>query len=488
MTRKKTQEEFIRDVSESGQVPPHISFEKFIYVDARTKGVATCAYHGDFSINPNKLKVGRGCPECKLELLREKFSSSLEDWLPRFEEVHGRGTYDYSKFKYVNNRTKGVVLCKEHGEFLKSPSELYDKRQGCPLCSMDKNAWNRKSLEDRILEVRKIHQGQVELVSQEYLGISSRHEFTCKDHGGFTAALGNVIHNESGCSKCFGKISQPELDLAKFIESLGLFCESSFKLPSTKHIDLYVPSANLGIEYNGLYWHSEERGKDSNYHLSKLMECDRQGIRLVHIFEDEWLEKPDIVKEKLKSILGKSIRVGARRLTCRQVSWNTTRAFLETYHIQGSGSPGKVNLGLFDRESTLMAVMVIGSVRFSDEDNFLELLRYASIGTIQGGFSKLLSVVKREFSGHTLVTYADLRWSQANVYLKNGFELIQVSNPGYFWCKGQKRWNRMHMQKHKLKALFPEIYSDDKTEDQICKEAGFTKVYDCGQYRLELKL
>ena len=34
--------------------------------------------------------------------------------------------------------------------------------------------------------------------------------------------------------------------------------------------------------------------------------------------------------------------------------------------------------------------------------------------------------------------------------------------------------------KSRLKKLFPEIYSDSKTEIQITEEAGYRRIYDCG--------
>ena len=53
-----------------------------------------------------------------------------------------------------------------------------------------------------------------------------------------------------------------------------------------------------------MYWHSEENGKDKDYHLAKLNECNRQGIELIQIFEDEWINKRGICESILKNEIG----------------------------------------------------------------------------------------------------------------------------------------------------------------------------------------
>ena len=89
---------------------------------------------------------------------------------------------------------------------------------------------------------------------------------------------------------------------------------------------------------------------------------------------------------------------------------------------------------------------------------------------------------ERNYEWNNLITYADLRWSVGNLYLKNGFRLDHTSEPSYSYFDGVniRRYNRFKFRKQELKKLFPEIYSDDKTEFQIMNEAGYLKIYDCG--------
>ena len=58
-----------------------------------------------------------------------------------FKEVHG-DKYDYSKVEYINNITKVIITCSEHGEFKQSPS-AHKQGAGCPTCN---HGWNKERL------------------------------------------------------------------------------------------------------------------------------------------------------------------------------------------------------------------------------------------------------------------------------------------------------------------------------------------------------
>ena len=54
-----------------------------------------------------------------------------------FNSVHGVGTYDYNKVNYINAKTKVIIICKTHGQFLQKPNS-HKSGNGCPKCSMSK--------------------------------------------------------------------------------------------------------------------------------------------------------------------------------------------------------------------------------------------------------------------------------------------------------------------------------------------------------------
>lgn len=57
--------------------------------------------------------------------------------------------YDYSKFIYVNNKTKGEISCPKHGPFWQTPNDHIGKH-GCRQCSTeDSFNYNGKDILDR---------------------------------------------------------------------------------------------------------------------------------------------------------------------------------------------------------------------------------------------------------------------------------------------------------------------------------------------------
>lgn len=104
-------------------------------------------------------------------------------------------------------------------------------------------------------------------------------------------------------SKKIGNRSLAEIEiynLIKEIYSLEIISNTKKILKSGKELDIYLPEIQLAIEFNGLYYHSIEKGISKSYHLNKSIECRNQGIRLIHIYEFEDINKQ---KELLKDLI-----------------------------------------------------------------------------------------------------------------------------------------------------------------------------------------
>ncbi|HDK25997.1 MAG TPA: hypothetical protein ENG48_02745, partial [Candidatus Atribacteria bacterium] len=98
------------------------------------------------------------------------------------------------------------------------------------------------------------------------------------------------------CPYCYPRYkSIGEQSIGNFIKDLSIdYIQNVKNIIPPLEIDIYIPEKKIAVEYNGLYWHSEKAGKDKNYHLNKLKLCSEKDIRLIQIFEDEWLFKQDI--------------------------------------------------------------------------------------------------------------------------------------------------------------------------------------------------
>jgi len=286
--------------------------------------------------------------------------------------------------------------------------------------------------------------------------------------------------------------SKPQLELKQFIENeLKLMVLSNNKkVLHGVELDLFIPSHNIAIEYNGLYWHSEKMGKTRNYHISKTILCESENIRLIHIFEDEWLFKKDIVKNRLKHILKTSTdRIYGRKCSIIEIESDTKKEYLEKNHIQGNDS-SQIRLGLLNNK-ILVGVMTFSKPRRAlGYDNnvgvdIYELVRFASDNVI-GGADKLLKYFINTYKPKKIISYADRRWSVGGLYEKLGFNFINSTKPNYWYTKNyRKREHRFNYRKDKLIGMG---YDPNKSEFEIMDDIGYGRVWDCGSLKYEMKL
>ena len=114
--------------------------------------------------------------------------------------------------------------------------------------------------------------------------------------------------------------SKPELEIYNFCKEIRpdlTWISGDKSIINPYEIDIYCPELKLGIEYCGLYWHSEYYGKkNSKYHHEKWIRCKNKGVDLLTIFEYD-----DIIKVKMliKKKLGTVDRIYGRKIGVRQI-------------------------------------------------------------------------------------------------------------------------------------------------------------------------
>ena len=276
-------------------------------------------------------------------------------------------------------------------------------------------------------------------------------------------------------------VSSFEKEICSFLDIKNIkYISNTKRFIHPYELDVYLPDYNLAIEFDGLYWHSE-LFKDRNYHLSKTKLCKEKGIQLIHIFENEWVNKQDIVKSIISAKLGIfERRIMARKCEMRELTNEEYKNFVELNHIQGF-TPAKYRVGLFYNDE-LVQICSFGKSRF--KDNEVELIRHCSKLNTQviGGLSKLLSY----YNFDDLVTYVDLRYGSGNGY--KGWELIEQTKPNYWYIKNGclQLFSRVRFQKHKLKDLL-EDFDPNLSEWENMKNNKFTRIWDCGNLKLRYK-
>ena len=411
----------------------------------------------------NNLPVKK-CPFCEWETTDvENKSGAFETHLRKY---HNISKIDYLKI-YPEDRKYFQLVDTTNNLQLE---ENKDKFVICKICGK------------KLTRINDRHLHKHGITKQEYI-----------EKYGIEGMVSIDLHNrfsqiaiETNENMTFIKHSSDELEIIKYINDLGVECKSDRKILHGKEIDIYVPSMKIGFEYNGLIWHTEKYGKDKNYHLNKTIECNKEGVKLYHIFEDEYHNSKDIVLAKIKHILKKDYdlpKIYARKCTVQVINSSVAKDFLNKFHIQGFVS-SNIYLGCY-YENNLIAVMSF-SMKFGD----CELNRFATNYHFRciGVGGKLFNYFIKNYNYDIIKSFADRRWtldSGHNLYINIGFKLTEVLKPDYsYYNCSYGRYKRIHkfsLRKNKLHNKYG--LSLTLSENKMTQILDFQKIWDCGKFK-----
>jgi len=455
---------------------------KVDYVSMKTPITLICSKHGEFPVLPNSLIYQKsGCSFCGRERSEKAKYKPFDKVIEKCKDVHGE-TYDYSLItEYKDTTTKYPIICKTHGTFYQNFGHHMSGR-GCKECGKESMINKRSLTQEEFLEKAFISQSdRFDYSKFNYKNYHTKSTVICKIHGEFEVSPINHLKG-TNCPKCAKTVSRQESEVRDFLMG-AISCEFSRRnlLGDSSEIDIFIPELNIGVEYNGLYFHSD-KFQHRTYHLNKTIKANKNGIRLVHIFEDEWTYKKDIVKSRLLNIIGKTdIKLYARKCEVREVDSKTTSKFLKYNHIQGTVG-ATVRLGLY-YNNELVSLMTFGGLRKNLGQTFkegsFELLRFCNKlnTTVIGGASKLLKYFELNYKPLEIISYADRRWSEGELYLNLDFKEVDRTTPNYFYTKGNIRESRFSNRKD---VLISKGHDKSKTEKQIMEDIGYARIYDCG--------
>lgn len=249
-----------------------------------------------------------------------------------------------------------------------------------------------------------------------------------------------------------------------YVQSFGFTAEPNRGLLHGKELDIYVPEAKIAIEYDGMYWHKESIAGKSKQ-LDKTKACEAKGVRLIHIFEWDWLYRKEQCKALLQSALHCNTTIGANKCKTAIISKNDYDCFIASNCIYENADSSKYIGLLYNGE--IVAVMSFCMSKWYKGKT--ELLMYCSkLGlTIQGGMSKLFKYGVSLFSFTDVVAKCDASKFDGNVFSMLGFDFIEWTKPGYTWCDNAGDIVSQYEAKNKY------------TNGDMTK-AGYWRVFDCG--------
>ena len=166
--------------------------------------------------------------------------------------------------------------------------------------------------------------------------------------------LSDFFSKTDECGKSYS-----EKELVDFVKSIysDEIMENTKRIIPPKELDIYIPKMKLAIEYNGLYWHDENH-VDRNYHLTKTNMCNKKGMDLIHVFEDDWLYKKEIVKSMIASRLGiYKEKIFARKCQIKEIEKDQAKIFFDENHLQGFAY-GDLYLGLMFNNELIQCICI----------------------------------------------------------------------------------------------------------------------------------
>ena len=455
-------------------------YYKAKYVNMMTSVTIVCPEHGDFEQTPNAHLHGQGCPKCKGRNL------SQHEIIEKFIQVHGN-KYNYSKVEFNRMHDKVCIICPEHGEFWQTPSK-HLLGQGCKQCGYESNKGGKVSMWD-FLERSKIVHGNKYDYSEVYFNtVHDKIKIKCKKHGYFYQNVYDHL-NGHGCPRCGIVVSKDEEEIYNMLSNkLGddlVEQRNRNILGDGKEIDIYIPSIGIGIEYNGLKWHCEDNFKGRDYHLNKTEMCNKVGVRLIHIFEDEYKTHIDVINRMLCDVADINLSlpiVNSYECNIKEIRHEIGRQFIERNSIFGN-SKSTVYIGAFYK---FVLVGVMSFLRLDNNGNWI-VSSYATDPKFD--CRDVLLMIFNQFRGiynpNTIKAYSDRRWFGQNddIYIDFGFELYDVKKPDYKYilkespCKRINKSvfrNSSYRRRHGIQEGLSEL--------KAAKFLGYSRIWDCGKY------
>jgi hypothetical protein len=451
MPKKLTEDIFI--TKSSSLHNGKYDYSKVKYVGSKTNVCIIChekdengVEHGEFWQTPNSHLRGRGCPTCKNVKTGNRCRKTIGDFVKEANNIHNN-KYDYSQFVYINNKKKGTIICPEHGPFEQAPYEHLSS-YGCPVCGrIQADIHRRKTTDEFITEATKIHSGKYTYENSVYDGCEKEIVITCPTHGNFKQIPSSHLSGR-GCPLCGLGKGKKRNTKDEFVE-----------LANNLHNKKYDYSL---VEYTG--------NKDKVCIICH--EKDHKGRE-----HGEFWQRPN------DHLSGAGCprcprHISKQECEVREVDNKTANIFFEKNHLQGKSTNLRYNIGLF-LNNELVSVMSFGCPRMHKNKKAIELLRFASVlhTTVVGGAEKLLKYFVETHKPKEIITYADLRWGNGELYEKLGFTLDHQSKPNYFYVIKGKRENRF---KYRKSELVKQGFDPSKSEHEIMIERGIYRIYDCG--------
>lgn len=427
-------------------------------------------YEQWFDVNqvPNNETLTIKCPYCNWETI----------------DVEGKSGALCQHIKKEHNKSYNDLLNEfpEYVKYFKTDNSLHlkeimfqneDNFVVCPLCG-EKMEYLTFS---HITQIHQMSYSKFQELFPRYKVVSTRLQKV--------NASNSVLRNLVVSKNRF--ISSYEREIQDFLKTNNIEFETNRQMLIGKEIDILIEDKKVGIEFDGLYWHTEKfGGKNREYHVNKTNTCLEKGYKLIHIFEDEYVNHKDIVYDTLKhklNIKDDKPKISGKKCVVEEIKEEIAKPFIENFNIEGFVS-SMLYLGAF-YNNELIGVMSIK--KLNDEINYYEITRLATNSNYicYGIGGKLFKYFTINYNPSIIITFANRRYCpnhDNNIYTKLGFIFDKITPPDFtFYDKNLnkfKRFNKDSFSKEDLHKIYNLPLSMDYSD--MIKESKLDKIWNCG--------
>jgi len=171
------------------------------YINNKTKVDIKCQIHGPFKIRPYTHLAGAGCQKCGY------IRTNTTEFIKKAKIRH-QDKYDYSLVKYVNSKTKVIIICPTHGPFQQQPN-THLNGCGCSKCKL--NGYSKKAIKwlkyeenKRNINIQHALNGGEKKIGRYYVdGFNQKLNTIFEFHGCFWHS-----HYHKNCKKYNNKLNE----------------------------------------------------------------------------------------------------------------------------------------------------------------------------------------------------------------------------------------------------------------------------------------
>lgn len=452
--------------------------------------LGNCGHEWEAGIN-QRAGAYRGCPYCSGAMVLRGFNdlgTVSTHLIPEWDEQKNDTTpYDYT----AGSGVKVWWKCSQgHGW----KAKIVDRsKYGCPDCARlsagkkkarPKNGSDLATVNPSMAAQWHLSKNAGLTPLQVNAGSSLRVAWICSKGHEWKAKISDRRFYKTDCPVCaVAATSRGHQAILDFLQTHDLKIVTNDRtVLNGKEIDIYLPEKNIGIEYNGVYWHSEEAGKDNRYHYNKWLKAQEKDIQLIQIWEDEWNANPNLIKAMLLHKLGLSQqeKIYARKTEVVSLTKKDIEEFLIANHIQGYAS-GAYYYGLKEKTGKERIVSVL--VLKKESSYVLNIIRYATAFNVVGGFTKLISYAQKNIEVHRFITFSDHCVSDGKLYENNGFIADKQIRPDYRYIFKGKRLHKFGYRLERFRNDPNLRWEEGLTERELAKLNGLNRIWDAGKTR-----